>query len=219
MSIYPVYFSTLPTVTNGNPVGLAVDENGRLIVTSSSGDGLTDTELRASPVIVKGRGLEDTFSFIRPDDVTVYAVGDVVGDVVADTDTTPLPGITVASEVGGSGYITSIELAINQTTALFRGRLHFFTVSAPTTALGGDNVAFARLFANEGEYIGFVDLGTFTLSAGAGADMVSIQRDDLFFRYTCDAADTDIYVLLETLDTWTPVALKTVSGVVKVEEI
>lgn len=167
----------------------------------------------------KGTGLEDTFSFARPDDTTAYAIGDMVGSAVTDTDTTALPGITVASAVGGSGYVTSIKLAINQTTALFRGRLHFFNVAAPTTPVGGDNVAFARLFANEAEYIGSQILPSLYLSPGAGADMVSVQLDDLRIPYKCAAADTDIYVLLETLDAWTPVALKTVSGVVKVEEI
>jgi hypothetical protein len=180
---------------------------------------LTDTELRAAVVLISGRSKEDTFTFARPDNVTVYAIGDVVGDAVADTDTTPLPGITVASAVGGSGYITSVELAINQTTALFRPQLHFFNVAAPTTALGGDNVAFARLFANEAEYIGSQILPSFYLSPGAGADMVSARLDDLRIPFKCAAADTDIYVLLETLDAWTPVALKTVRGVVKVEEV
>ena len=60
MSIYPVYFAVLPTVANGEPVGLAVDENGKLIVTSAGGDGLTDAELRATPVPVSGTVTADS---------------------------------------------------------------------------------------------------------------------------------------------------------------
>lgn len=58
MSIYPVHFTVLPTVLNGEPIGLAVDENGRLIIvgtlTGVVTGPLTNTELRATPVPVSG---------------------------------------------------------------------------------------------------------------------------------------------------------------------
>jgi hypothetical protein len=169
---------------------------------------LTDTELRASPVPTEGVPFEDSVTITRPDNTTAYAAYDRIADDTNDTDTTPIPGVTVSSENGGSGYITSASLSVDHTTFLPRTRVHLFTVAAPTTAIGGDNAAFARLAANESEYVGWFDLPTLALPGGAGTDLVVSRDDNLRVPFTCDAADTDLYPVIEVLDAATPASLK-----------
>lgn len=50
MAIYSVYLTTLPTVGDGDPVNIAVDERGRLVIVGTMTGPLTDAELRATPV-------------------------------------------------------------------------------------------------------------------------------------------------------------------------
>ncbi len=87
MAIYSVYLTTLPTVGDGDPVNLAVDENGKLIVIAEGG--LTDAELRATPVPVSG---PLTDAEIRAAALPVAQVAaDLVASATITATTTPAP--------------------------------------------------------------------------------------------------------------------------------
>lgn len=164
-------------------------------------------------------------SFSRPADTNAYAANDVIAADTSDSDTTALRGLTLARLAGGGGYITSVTIAVNQTdfTPTSGLKLHLFNTSAPTTALGGDNAAFAEVAANIDEWIASISLSVPALSGGAGADMVRITDDTLRVPYKCawnsttKSGDTKLYYRLETLSGVTPGSAKTFEIIVKAD--
>jgi hypothetical protein len=158
---------------------------------------------------VSGRGSEARDEFTRPNDANAYLANDVVSEDTNDTATTALRGLTLARKVGGGGYITFWELAVDHTTFLPRVRVHLYTHAAPVSALPGDNTLMVRKYANMPQKIGSFDLPALTLPGGAGAhDMVYALRDDLRIPFKCATADTKVYYRYEVLDAATPAANK-----------
>lgn len=143
-------------------------------------------------------------TFTRPANTTAYAANDRLSATTSDTDTTALRSFTAARVAGGKGVLTSCVVSSDLTTFLPRLRIHLYTTGAPTTAIAGDNSAYAHYYANEGERIGWFDMPALALPGGTGTDMVRALRDDLFIPFDAAASVTAIYYAIEVLDAATP---------------
>lgn len=121
-------------------------------------------------VVGQGKRVQDTFT--RPANTTAYAAGDVISGTVSDTDTTVLRSLNLGWRNGRVSWLTFLRLETNLTTFLTKTRLHLYTVAAPTTAVAGDNTAYARVYANKAFYIGVIEIPILTLWR-AGDDLVS----------------------------------------------
>lgn len=134
----------------------------------------------------------------RPADVTPYIAQDVVGmspaaNLIFDIGLTP----------GNHGWLTKAILKHEDPAAVWRARVHLFT-TAPTPI--ADNAQFDMLYATPGhvEWFDFPGLAKF----GASSDCAKSIRDDLRAPFRLSAADTQLYVVITTLDAWTPLSAK-----------
>ena len=103
------------------------------------------------------RTVQDTFT--RPANTTAYTAGDVIAETTSDTGTTVLRAVKVGAITGKPVRLRYMRCDTNITTAFDPiVRVHFYNVSAPDTALAGDNAALAQAYANVEDYIGYVSL-------------------------------------------------------------
>jgi hypothetical protein len=137
--------------------------------------------------------------FSRPADTTAYAARDAVTN---STSATALMAFALGRIAGGSGYLVRARLATNRATDTARFRLWLFRVSNPTS-VPNDNAAFALLWANRAQIIGFLDFPALS-TEGTGSDAAVAVIADARLAFSCAAADTQVYGLLEALDVFTP---------------
>lgn len=204
---------------DGNLIPLAVeplnDGSGRfaLSATSGSASGGTTISTSGSPVgpsnplyilgIVGGKTVETSDEFSRVADTNVYAVGDVISATVSDTGTTPLRSIVVGASNGATGYLTKFRLMTSGSSCVAVVRAHFYTVTAPTTVIPGDNVAMGLAYANRSQRIGAIDFPALATELGTSS---AARAQDLTTRlaFQCDPGDNKIYYRLETQTVFTP---------------
>jgi len=139
--------------------------------------------------------------FTRPADTTAYAANDVVSD---STSSTTLLAISGCARVNaGAGYITGIRVITDKKSITPRIRAHLYNASNPTRSV--DNTAMQVLYADISKRIGQIDLPAMTTGADT-TNSTSSQAQDLTIRlpFVCAAASTTLYLLLETLDAFTP---------------
>lgn len=101
---------------------------------------------------------QDKDVFARPTDTTGYGANDVIAATTDDTATTPLRSLRLATYPGRPFLLTKLRVWTNKDNFLPTLRVHFLRVSQPTTALAGDNSGLSRAYANEDNYIDYVDL-------------------------------------------------------------
>lgn len=139
--------------------------------------------------------------FTRPPDTIQYAVGDVVSNSTSSTTLLVIPNF--ARVVGGSGYITGIRITTDKKSITPRFRVHIFNDPAPTRSV--DNVQHQEKYADESKRIAAVDLGSMITAADATNSDNSRASDwTLRIPFVAASGTRDIYVLLETLDIFTP---------------
>lgn len=145
-------------------------------------------------------GISDNFN--RPANATPYSVGDAVnnGTVVGNVVALHFAALTPAN---GRAEIQKVKLEINAAIAggLPIHRLHFFNIAAMTKT--ADNAAFIRKAADNGNYLGYVDIPAGALEPGAGVDTITCVDSNQNFIVKGDA-NGDVWALLETNGAYTP---------------
>jgi len=155
----------------------------------------------------------------RPNDANIYAVNDVISESTGAG--TVWTFANVVDAVGKSGYIV-LAKALYDSKKTPRLRIHLYS-AAPTCALD-DNVANTSvLYADVADWIGTIDLDALgdgsADGVSGGSDTVQSIRDDLRLQFKCDAASRGLIAVVETLDTFTPVALANLTITLGVEQV
>ena len=166
---------------------VSLDSNGQLVIGGVSGN--SD--------IISG-------TFTRPNNTTTYSAYDVVSDNATTTTLVELQN--VGRTEGGTGYITEIRIVANQKSISPRFRVHFFNASNPTVA--SDNNTHKELYADTSKRLGYWIMPAMDTAADtANSDMSRSSDLTVKMPFKCASNSTSLYVMLETLDGFTPTAL------------
>lgn len=158
------------------------------------------TRNHAQPV--SGMLVVKSVELTRPADTTAYAANDVVSD--STSATTPLTIAGVARFNGGSGYIVGMRLVTNLKSITPHIRVHLLSSIASLT-VAADNVAYKAVYADIAKRIGSYDLAALSTPADTtNSDLSGVTDFTMRIPFICGAAVADIYVVLETLDIFTP---------------
>ena len=150
---------------------------------------------------VVGKITSVSAEIVRPSDVIGYTDGDVVSN--STTTTTPILLANIFREAGSSGYLTKLRISTDKKSITPRLRLHFFNVN--TATVSGDNLPFKEVYADSSKREGYWDMpAMITAKDTTNSDMS--RSVDLSCRVAVNAApgSKDLYVVLETLDAFTP---------------
>lgn len=190
---------------------------------SSSSGGLTNTELRATPVpvsipaselhlgMVSGQGASVTGEFTRPNDTTAYAAKDVTGP--ASTGLITFSGCSRVN--AGTLYIVKAQLTTNLSTNTAGYRLHLYNSSSVSPI--ADNAQYALLWADRATRVGYIDFDP-TTTEGTGSDSAISLNKDIRLHASCGASDRNLYGMLEVLSAQTPSAQQVFSIKLNVEQ-
>lgn len=150
---------------------------------------------------VGGAIVRVTGTFTRPADTTAYAANDVVSNSTSSSTLITLSSALRAN--AGTGYIVGCRVATNLKSITPRIRVHVFNASAPTVS--ADNAAYQAKYADISKRVGTFDLAAMATGADTtNSDMSAATDFTLRIPVKAAAADTALYVLLETLDAFTP---------------
>lgn len=143
---------------------------------------------------VGGRTAQIRATFNRPADANDYAANDAVCN--STSAPTPITFTGAARIIGGSGYVTELEVIHEKVSLTPRFRLHLFN-ALPTGF--NDNAALALTYAvtSAASYLGYIDTPAATSNAGTDYSIGQNITDRKPFK--C-AADANLYGLLQTLD-------------------
>ncbi len=148
---------------------------------------------------IGGRTVRNAATFARPADTTAYAALDTV------STSTSAPVVITFSNMArvnaGSGYITKARIMTDQKTNTARLCLHLFH-TAPT--LTNDNAAFPLLWADRANRVGKIDFSPMTTEDATNSTCAESLNEAVRLSFTCEAANTALYGILETLDAFTP---------------
>ena len=140
--------------------------------------------------------------FTRQANTTAYIANDVVSPNATNTGGVTLP--VVARIAQGNGYITGVRIVTdNAETTGVQFRVHFGMLStafAETT----DNSPFGLTYLKSSNqaYLGYIDLAATTTQGGSS--IAYIQDIAQRFPFMCEAADANLYFIIETLTGFTP---------------
>jgi len=142
-----------------------------------------------------------TGTFTRPADTTAYAANDIVSN---STGGSTLVTLSNALRVNaGTGYIVGCRVATNKKSITPRIRVHVYNASNPTVSV--DNAAAQFKYADISKRVGSFDLPAMSTGADTtNSDMSAATDWTLRIPTKAAASDTALYVLLETLDAYTP---------------
>lgn len=192
------HFSTdetgTPTPTGGtNP----------LPVTGTVAGGGTIGAPAAGVMTVQGVAYHPSIAFTRPENVTGYTAGDVIG--IADAGTPANAGSAIhtlpnAGPSAGAILIVGAELRIDLaavTSGITGFRIHLYD-AAPTAIL--DNAAHDLVAGDRAKYLGFIDVGA---PVDLGSTLLA-QVDGLNKLVKLAAASTSLFAQIQTLGAYTP---------------
>jgi hypothetical protein len=172
--------------SNGMNLTEVIQYNSSGVEVTPLTDGLTDTQLRASPVPVKGTG------FSIPVTLTItngaYSINDVVGGL-----------ITFANASSAAGKRSVIHTITLSGVAALAYELWFFASDIATPA--ADNAVFTLVAADVAMCKGVIPIATTDYLAPASAFNVVTLRS-VGFEFTCTA--TTLYAYLKAIATTTP---------------
>ena len=191
--------------TKGQVVVGTDGTNARILKLDSSGEAQVDVlTLPATEVHlgeVGGNMQVVSVELTRPADTTAYAANDVVAD--STSAATLMAFANLVRVNAGGGYIVRASLVTDKKSITPRLRIHLFNASNPTIA--NDNVAHKELYADVGKRLGYFDLPAMVTAADTTNSTSSRAEDGTLRQWIQAAASTrTIYVLLETLDAFTP---------------
>jgi hypothetical protein len=130
--------------------------------------------------------------FTRPSDTTAYTAKDVVGN----TGTAAVMEFAGAGRIaGGHGNLVKARLFTDSATAMLGSsfRLHLYKETPTPIA---DNSPFTLLYANKSNRVGYIDIGPLATEA-TGSNAASALWVDIPLNYTCAAASTSLFAVLE----------------------
>ena len=148
---------------------------------------------------VGGRTVRVAATFARPADTSAYAALDTVSTSTSAPVVITFSGMARIN--AGSGYITKARIMTDQKTNSARYRLHLFH-TAPT--LTNDNAAFPLLWADRANRVGKIDFSPMTTEDATNSTCAESLNEAVRLSFTCEAANTALYGILETLDAFTP---------------
>lgn len=159
------------------------------------------------PLQVGGSIVTLVGTFTRPANTTAYTANDVVSN---STSATTLIVITNAARVvGGSGYIVGARLTTDLKSITPRVRLHVYNASTPTIAV--DNAAMQLRYTDSSKRIRSVDMPALSTPIDATNSTQSeaslpdpTNGNPPRIPFICASGDRNLYILLETLDAFTP---------------
>lgn len=134
-----------------------------------------------------------TASMTLPAAGGTYAAQDEISNHATGGSVTPLNFADVAAANGGTGYI--VKAVIETSTAVVANailRLWLFSVSP--TAYGNDSPLQID-YADRAKRVGYIDFAL--LTEGTGSDGAYALDDGIRLAFKTDAADRDLYGLLE----------------------
>lgn len=134
----------------------------------------------------------------RPADTAAYTALDTVSTTTAGG--TVIQFANIGRVNSASGFIKKARIATDQTTCIARFRLHLFSASPIAIA---DNAPFADLWAQRTSKMGAIDFAA-CATEGTGSTVASSLNTTVNLAFDCMPTDTNLYGLLETLDTFTP---------------
>jgi len=138
---------------------------------------------------------------IRVSDTNAYIAGDVVSN---STATSTMLTFTNAARVnGGSGYIVLARAVTDKKS--ITPRLDLQVYNDNTATIVGDNVLHAELYADIGKRIGNIVLPAMSTPLGTTASDLSRAMDaTIRVPYKAASGTRNVYVLITTLDAFTP---------------
>ena len=167
-------------------------------VTPANSDYLTlQTNANGALWTVRGAVTVKGAAKTRPADATAYAAGDVISE-----STSAGTGFTISNVVpisGGAGRIKRIVVRcslININPAL---RIHIFD-TVPANTVYNDNAPATTVYAASISEIATIDLPPMISGAANSGSVSQVQDKDISFL----SSGTDLTVILETLNTFTP---------------
>lgn len=150
---------------------------------------------------VGGKMVQVTVELTRPANTTAYTANDVVSDSASAS--TLLDFANFARVNAGTGYITGARIVTDKKSITPRLRVHLYNASTPTVA--ADNAAWRDSYADDSKYIGWIDMPSMTTGADTTNSDTSKTLDfTMRLPFTCAAGTRSVFVLLETLDAFTP---------------
>ena len=137
-------------------------------------------------------------------DTTAYTAKDVFNAATG----AGLTFANLARVAGGTGVIVRARLATDQKTNVARWRLHLFK-TAPTFI--NDNSPFLYLYANEANYVGYIDFDALATEDATNSTAAFSQRVGNLLPFACAAGSATLYGELEVLDGFTPASAQKVT--------
>jgi hypothetical protein len=146
----------------------------------------------------------------RPNDTTLYTVGDGIAASAAAGALIELPLFSAAAN--GSAFLTGFQLITSQKACQAGVRVHFY--NANTVSAAGkifDNAVFTDLSADQQLYQGYIDLDAFNTEDTTSTFAVAF-RDGMAKQMTADANKSLWFQLQLKTGAFTPDALQTFRG-------
>lgn len=172
--------------------------------TDDSGDIIPLHENSAGEAHVGEVGGKLFFSYqeiIRPNNTTPYTAGDVVSASAGGI--TWLRMTNLSRVANGSGYITGVRISTDKKSITPRFRIHMYNAETATVAV--DNLPYEKLYVDEPNYLGYVDLPAMSTPADATNSTLSTAQD-LGVRIPFTGVTSYLSCQLEALDGFTPAA-------------
>ena len=162
-----------------------------------STSGLTDTQLRAAsvPVAPAAASVKVTAAVTRPANVTPYTAGDVVGGVITFSSFGASNGQLIMLT---SAYLRYDVAAVP--TGMANMRLYLYDATPPSAL--ADNAAWDLPSGDRSNFLGYIDLGT---PVDLGSTLFT-QSDGLNKHVALGAATTSLFGYLVTTGGYTPAA-------------
>ncbi len=179
---------------------LSIKDNQISATTPAEGDyDILRTDQFGALWVKRGQVIIRGAAKTRPNDTTAYTAGDVISESASAGTGFGISNIVPIS--GGGGWITRIVVRCSQISITPRIRVHLFD-TIPTNTVLNDNAPATTIYAASITEIGTVDLPAMISGATNSGSVTFVHDQYLNFL----VSGTDITVILETLDAFTPSA-------------
>jgi hypothetical protein len=167
---------------------------------------------------VVGNTIESAATVTRPSDTTAYAAKDTIADETSGA--TIINFATLAQADGRGCYITGATIMTDQVANVAQYKLHLFN-ETPTVL--SDNVAMtAPLWADRAKYVGSITFGAVASEDGSSGAAFSQNTTDVEpqfpIPFVTTSSDSDLYAMLETIDSFTPASAQNFYIVLRIEQ-
>ena len=152
-----------------------------------------------------GQTVTVTQSFIRPNNATAYAAGDVVTTSATADVSVLIPFAGMARNPGGGGVIES-ALFIDSVAAATKPDLELYLFDTQNITLEADNVAWAITDANIMFCVGVIPFATGAFKTAGANGVIAVNSVGL--AYNCASSSTSLYGILIARNAYTPAALE-----------